>query len=82
MVNKNPPWQGEEQMKLLNTIAFATKPPEYPKDISQELEDFLDCCFQIKPTNRENVFELLAHPFILRKKLNHKTRKPAPYGHY
>ena len=45
IINKNPPWSGEEQMKLLNTIAFATKPPTYPKGISKELVDFLNCCF-------------------------------------
>ena len=69
-------------MKLLNTIALATKPPDYPEGISKELEDFLDCCFQINPKHRSNVHELLAHPFILRKKLNPKTRKPNPYGQY
>ena len=34
---------------LLMTIAGAKKGPDYPAKISDELRDFLDCCFQIDP---------------------------------
>ena len=47
MVAKQPPWNDESNQvfKVLNRIATANKPPKYPKGISAELKDFLDCCF-------------------------------------
>ena len=55
---------------MLNKSAQTKSPPDYPRAISEELKDFLDCCFQPIPTQRANVFELLRHPFVHWKKLN------------
>jgi hypothetical protein len=31
-------------------IAEAKEPPKYPKNLSSELRDFLDCCFKGIPS--------------------------------
>ena len=70
MLTGNPPWHNEEsKVGLLMKITFSNGVLEYPENISAELLDFLQCCFQIEPSNRANVFELLQHPFIQRKSL-------------
>ena len=70
MVVGQPPWSEEDQLTLLMTIAYAENGPRYPASISAELADFLDCCFQIEPTQRANVYELIRHPFIQQMKLS------------
>ena len=69
MIAKQAPWtdQNTAVFKILNTIATADRPPKYPQGISPALKDFLDCCFQAKPSLRANVYELLRHPFITRE---------------
>ena len=48
MIFKKPPWMDKNNNQIfsvLNKIAEATGPPDYPKEISPVLKDFLDYCF-------------------------------------
>ena len=55
------------QYVALFQIAQEWRAPEYPDDISEELKDFMDCCFKKEPSERWNIYELLHHPFILQE---------------
>ena len=48
MIAKEPPWKEKQEnsiLKIFNKISNMTEPPEYPKNISKELRDFLNSCF-------------------------------------
>ena len=61
---------------IMNKIAFAPGPPNYPPRLSPALKDFLDCCFMIEPINRSNVYELLRHPFLTREEFKAPLANP------
>jgi len=47
MLTKNPPWSNIQggPFVVMRHVASTNKPPKYPDDISENLKDFLDCCF-------------------------------------
>ena len=50
MISQKPPWSETSNiMNLLMTIANANKPPQYPVGLSEDLVDFLNCCFKKNP---------------------------------
>jgi len=67
MLTGAPPWSEQNQYAVLFQIANESRAPDYPDDISDELRDFMDCCFKKEPTERCNIYELLHHPFILQE---------------
>ena len=75
MITRTAPWEQEPAFTRLFKIASTESPPEYPRSISNELKDFLDSCFQIEPSDRANVYELLRHPFIQQTRM----QKPLHY---
>eukprot|EP00347_Sterkiella_histriomuscorum_P011100 403373756 len=64
MIQGRPPWSDKNNISVLLAIADAKEPPKYPKTLSPDLKNFLDCCFKRDPYQRANVYELLRHPFI------------------
>ena len=52
-----PPWFAERD--VIRKLMEIEGPPDYPDYISADLEDFFNQCFQIEPSNRANVYELL-----------------------
>jgi len=66
MITGEPPWlDNKDYLSTLYKILHSSKPPEFPKNISDNLNSFLDHCFQMNPTHRLNVTKLLKHPFII-----------------
>lgn len=67
MLLGHPPWNEKKDIfQVFLSIATATEPPRIPANyaVSAELRSFLDCCFQLKPERRANIYELLRHKFI------------------
>ena len=66
LITGAPPWSDKKDIfSVLLEIANATEPPKLPmKDVSPELRNFLECCFERDPHQRANVYELLRHGFI------------------
>ena len=75
-----PPFSELDELSLLMQMAQSTQTPTYPADVSDELRDFLDCCFQVEPNRRANVYELLRHPFIQQMKLKQPLQHLAQRG--
>lgn len=73
MLTGTPPWADKNSIAVLFQVAQERTLPEYPDNISEELRDFLNCCFKREPTQRWNVYELKHHPFILQDKYNDVT---------
>ena len=67
LMNAESFWSVETQMSSKSVQTKSS--PDYPRAISEELKDFLDCCLQNIPTQRANVFELIRHPFVQQMKL-------------
>lgn len=66
MLTGSPPWSSLAKgvKEVLEIIANASVPPEYPKNISQNCKHFLDSCLQLNYERRPTAMELLDHPFI------------------
>ena len=66
MITGDPPWvDNKNYLSTIYKILHSNKPPEFPKNISENLNSFLGYCFKMKPFERLNVTKLLKHPFIV-----------------
>lgn len=66
MLTGKVPWASistntEETLKFISSGVH----PPFPPNITKNLEDFLECCLSIVPSQRSTAEELLMHPFIL-----------------
>jgi len=64
MITGHPPWFDEDELTLIFKFVTIEKGPKYPSQLSDEIRDFMTCCFQIEPSRRANVYELMRHPFV------------------
>ncbi len=65
MITGKPPfYEIGSNISILNYLYKIKEPISLPKDISKELNDFLEKCLQIEPYKRFNVKKLLEHKFI------------------
>lgn len=65
MATANHPWPDlPDNLAALFHVATAKKPPEFPKDISPELRELLNACFQLDPDLRPPAQRLLRVPFL------------------
>ena len=70
MFQGKPPWSNYyTAISVMNCIYNTKEPPEIPAQASPELRDFLRHCLQLEPKKRWNVYQLLRHPFITKKKI-------------
>ena len=51
-------------MSAIYNILNTDNPPEIPKILSAQCNNFVSCCLRINPYERLNVYKLLRHPFI------------------
>ena len=61
------PWHPFKEEAILFKVHLASdnkKKPPYPSPISNEAEDFLNCCFEFDPRNRKGADQLLEHSFV------------------
>ena len=61
------PWSEynfENHVALLMKIALSEEIPVIPEYLSQELQNFVECCLQRDPINRAHAKDLLKHPFL------------------
>ncbi|CAD5119212.1 DgyrCDS7844 [Dimorphilus gyrociliatus] len=66
MLDGEPPYLNEQPIRALYLIASHGKPEIKKKDISYDLQDFLDCCLKVEEDARSSAAELLRHPFIIK----------------
>ncbi|KAL2920284.1 Protein kinase [Polyrhizophydium stewartii] len=65
MIEGEPPYLEEEQLKALYLIATNGTPTlKEPESLSQVLRDFLDACLQTNVDKRASAEELISHPFM------------------
>lgn len=69
LITGQPPWFDDDELSLIFKFASMKSGPQYPNQLSNEIKDFMDCCFQLDPNSRANVYELMRHPFIQQMKL-------------
>ena len=66
MLTGEPPWsEYRNPMAVLFQLYNITNTPDIPQQFSPLCKNFIECCFQIDPTKRYNVKQLLEHPFLL-----------------
>jgi len=51
----------------VESVALVQVPPEFPKGISSECQNFLERCLQVQPHNRASAQELMSHRFLCSK---------------
>ena len=69
MLDGSPPYLKEPPLKALYIIAQNGKPTVEKRDqISSELADFIDRCICVNAEARATTSELLAHPFLEKRK--------------
>jgi Ras GTPase-activating-like protein IQGAP2/3 len=59
-----PPFFNLPPLSALYHIAESDEMPPFPKDITEDLTDFLKQCFERDPTKRPTAEDLLSHPWI------------------
>lgn len=65
MATGKPPWyELGGEMNVFMQVCYTQIVPTLPQEFSAEALDFVSQCFQRKPQDRPNVFELLQHPFV------------------
>lgn len=62
LFKENGFWKGQFDKYMM---AFVPVKPEFPSNISDDLRDFLDCCFKINDHERWSAVQLLSHKFLL-----------------
>lgn len=72
LLTGDPPYAGLGSMGALYRIVEDASVP-LPPDISEDMKDFLRCCFQKDPSKRSTAKELLGHP-LLSKQENRENR--------
>ncbi|CAD5219256.1 unnamed protein product [Bursaphelenchus okinawaensis] len=69
MIDGEPPYLHETQLKAIWLIAQNGKPEIKKKDeLSTEFLSFIDRCLDVDPTGRADTEELLEHPFLRKAK--------------
>ena len=64
MATARHPWPSfENNFSALFHVATANKPPPIPEEVSVEVREFLDLCFQMEPENRASAEKLLQSHF-------------------
>lgn len=60
------PWHPLTDEKILYTVFIEgkMKKPPYPPGISEEAQNFLDCCLAFESKNRYTADKLLDHSFV------------------
>lgn len=71
LVTGKPPYSDLLAMSAMFHIVEDEYPP-FPENISQEMKDFLTCCFQKDPNNRKSSLELQNHQWII---MNHQQKQ-------
>ncbi|KAI9359517.1 kinase-like domain-containing protein [Pilaira anomala] len=74
LVTGKPPYSDLLAMSAMFHIVEDDYPP-LPENISQDMKDFLLCCFQKDPENRSSSTELLQHDWIIKNKKKATTSK-------
>ncbi|CAK80924.1 unnamed protein product (macronuclear) [Paramecium tetraurelia] len=65
MLTALPPWgHFDNPLQALFSISSKKCPPPFPRNISDNLRGFLECCLQFEPKQRKKAKELLNHPFL------------------
>ena len=65
LLTGSPPYKELRKEQAICKILESESPPDYPSNLSKELVQFLNCCFQKEPSKRSSVKQLLNHPWIL-----------------
>lgn len=67
------PWHPLTEENILYTVLIEAKQlkPPYPSSISEEAQNFLDCCLEYSPKQRLTADKLLDHSFV--KVLSHEV---------
>lgn len=68
-----PPYYGMPHTTAVFQIIENDTPP-YPPNISDDLREFLNCCFRKEPSQRSSIKQLLQHKWI---QSNQKPTRPA-----
>ncbi|KRX01163.1 Protein kinase-like domain [Pseudocohnilembus persalinus] len=68
LTGKMPYHQYKNPIIAMYQIGKGENPPEIPENLSSDVKDFLNQCFQFVPEKRPNVRQLLKHPYIVGNK--------------
>jgi serine/threonine protein kinase len=66
MVTGRPPWHTKTNtIGVFMHVVNSNEAPEIPSDLSQDGKHFILACLRRNPSERQNVYQLLRHPFIV-----------------
>jgi len=78
LMTGKPPYFDMPQMSAMFHIAESEEAPPYPENISEDLVDFLNKCFERDPTKRPSAQELLHHKWVEKAREKKAKKKDAP----